>query len=199
MLLNNQEIDRRLTLPHHEEGAIRVIPTPNLVLGEASISLRLGRWFRSYRASRSALLDISKDNDIEVDESRLTREYFIRFGNSFVLHPHKFVLGATLEWIKLPKDVGAYVTGKSSWARRGLIIETAAGVHPGFSGCLTLEMTNLGEVPIALFPGMEVCQIFMHRTEQASTQSKSRYSGARKPGLGRLRLDPVVQALKTEL
>jgi dCTP deaminase len=104
-----------------------------------------------------------------------------------VLHPGKFVLGITLEWLRLPGDLAGYVTGKSSLGRRGLIIETAAGVQPGFAGCLTLELANVGEIPVKLVPGMKICQLFLHKTMSVNSRASSQFKGARKPGLGVIR------------
>src|SRR6185295_230400 len=95
-------------------------------------------------------------------EANLTKSHYVSFGSRFILHPRNFVLGVTLEWIRLPNDLAGYVIGRSSWGRRGLIIATAVGVHPGFTGCLTLELTNVGEIPIAIKPGMTICQLFLH-------------------------------------
>jgi dCTP deaminase len=97
----------------------------------------------------------------ESNSPRRREKYdFIPFGNRFVLHPGQFLLGISFEWLKFPRDLAGFVTGKSSWGRRGLIIETAAGIHPGFCGCLTLEIGNVGPVPIPLIPGMKICQVF---------------------------------------
>src|SRR5436309_13869423 len=115
--------------------------------------------------------------------AQFTRTQYVPFGSKYVLHPGGFVLGATLEWIRLPKNLGAYVIGKSSWGRRGLIIATATGVHPGFTGCLTLELTNVGEIPIKIQPGMTICQLFIHRVEEHGTGKvdQSQFVARRKP------------------
>ena len=96
--------------------------------------------------------------------SNLASTYYVPFGKDFILHPHNFVLAVTLEWIRMPLHMTAYITGRSSWGRHGLIIETAPGVHPGFTGCLTLEMANVGDVPIKIRPGTRICQLFFHDT-----------------------------------
>src|SRR3546814_3010458 len=101
----------------------------------------------------------------------------------YVLHPGRFVLGVTLEWLRLPASLSGYVTGKSSLGRHGLVIETAAGIHPQFSGCLTLELANVGEVPLEIYPGMPICQIFLHRTQAGEEREPDRFSGRRKPML----------------
>jgi dCTP deaminase len=122
--------------------------------------------------------------------------HYIPFGSEFILHPHSFVLAVTLEWIRLPKTLAAYVIGKSSWGRRGLIIATAAGVHPAFAGCLTLELSNLGAVPIAVQPGMTIAQLFVHRVESESQQvNKSHFAGKRRPLVGEIRPDAFATAL----
>ena len=177
---------------------ISVVPKPDVLkmmaVDTTSIDLRLGRWFLTLRQSRTEILDPLVQREEEGSESRTTKRYFVPFAERFILHPGRFALGATLEWIRLPTGISGYVTGKSSWGRRGLIIETAAGVHPGFSGCLTLELANVGEIPIALRPGMPVCQIFLHDTEDALDTAKlpsSRFSGKRRPTLGRIHPDPL--------
>src|SRR5262245_18868742 len=102
--------------------------------------------------------------DIDQEQgAQLNKTHYVRFGDKYILHPGSFVFGVTLEWLRLPGDLAAYVIGRSSWGRRGLIIATATGVHPGFKGCLTLALTNVGEIPIAIKPGMETCQLFLHR------------------------------------
>ena len=132
-------------------------------------------------------------NTIEV-----RKKYFVPFGEQFILHPGRFVLGSTLEWIRLPASVAGYITGKSSLGRRGLIIETAAGIHPGFSGCLALELANVGEVPVAIEPGMPICQIFLHTASPGEGLSKSMFSGKRRPTLGTLRPDNILQKLRSK-
>lgn len=119
------------------------------------------------------------------------------FGESYFLHPRAFVLATTLEWIRLPSDIAAYVIGRSSWGRRGLIIATATGVHPGFKGCLTLEITNVGEIPIAIKPGMAICQLFFHEVRGPLTKSidRSQFAGSRKPAIGRIKPDAFFRKL----
>jgi dCTP deaminase len=112
--------------------------------------------------------------------------------------PSEFVIGITLEWLKFPFDLSGYVTGKSSWGRRGLIIETAAGIHPGFTGCLTLELANVGAAPIKLSPGMQICQIFLHLVESSERASSTQFVGYRKPGLGQVAPDMTSTALSQE-
>ena len=113
-----------------------------------------------------------------------------------MLHPGRFVLGVTLEWLRLPSTMSGYVTGKSSLGRHGLIIETAAGIHPGFSGCLTLELANIGEVPLEIYPGMAICQIFLHRLEATQHTGEGQFSGSRKPILSSPKTDSVFEKIR---
>lgn len=183
----------------HSEG-IAVIPHPDVdkiaKRGGASIDLRLGRWFQSFRQTRTKSLNIhSLENKVEIETS-LTKRHFVPFNSEFVIHPGRFVLGATLEWLRLPSHVAGFVTGKSSLGRRGLIIETASGIHPGFSGCLTLELANVGEVPISITPGMEICQIFLYPLKPSSNITSGKFSGRRRPALGKIDSDEIVQKLR---
>jgi dCTP deaminase len=157
----------------------------------ASLDLRLGRWFRTMRQTKLTSL---KAGDERVEEA-ISREHYVKFNDYFVLHPGQFVLGVTLEWLNLPIDLSGYVVGKSSWGRRGLIIETAAGIHPGFTGCLTLELANVGSTPIELTPGMQVCQIFFHNVAGDKGSAVTQFVGFRKPGLGRVERDATLDAL----
>jgi dCTP deaminase len=87
------------------------------------------------------------------------QELFVPVGDEFVLHPHQFVLAATLEYICVPFDYYALVLGRSSWGRLGLNIATATTVHAGFRGCITLELRNLGETPLPLKVGLRIAQL----------------------------------------
>jgi len=192
MILKSAQIAARLLDPKD-----RLVITPNpteeaLGKGSAAVDLRLGTWFLTLRPARMPYLGIGS-----ISEARATKTHYVKFGESYYLHPNNFALGVTLEWLKLPKDLAGYVVGKSSWGRRGLIIATATGVHPGFTGCLTLELTNAGEMPILLEPGMRVCQLFLHSTiGDLDSTERSTFSCRRKPVLGSLTRDPMSDALR---
>ena len=104
----------------------------------------------------------------QADLLKYKDDTFVPIGDHFVLHPGQFVLGETLEWIHLPRDLVAFVIGKSTWGRDGLIIATAIGVHPNFSGILTLEISNVGEIPIYLYPALAIAQLFLARVESTA-------------------------------
>jgi dCTP deaminase len=199
-MLDCNELARRLRLGSEANPAgLSIVPGPQIDeierSGEASVTLRLGRWFVSLRQSSQTFFDTEIDHAEHQNEARASKNYFVPFGREFVLHPGRFVLSSTLEWMKFPPTLGGYVGGKSTWARRGLIIETAAGIHPGFNGCLTLELTNVGEVPIKIRPGMKICQIFLHAISDGKLTSGGLLSGRRRPYLGKIKSDPVLKSL----
>lgn len=203
MMLKSDKIAALIENSTQNPDPLRILPTPDLESlrkdGAASIDLRLGTWFLTLRQSRFPCLNVKDGSGDSPGENRLVRRYYIPFGGQFILHPRNFVLGATLEWIRLPRDLGGYVVGKSSWGRRGLVIATAVGVHPGFSGCLTLEITNLGEVPIAIKPGMLICQLSLHTVDTNSNEKdKSPFFGKRRPVLGSVAPDDFASRLNGE-
>lgn len=200
MILTAEEICREITEPVENDP---LVITPMLDLNDikksraASIDIRLGCWFMSCRQSRVGVFNVY-EKDIPIpSESKLSKSYYVPFGKEFILHPKAFVLGVTLEWIRLPSNRAAYVVGRSSWGRHGLIIATATGVHPGFTGCLTLELSNVGEIPITVKPGTTICQLFIHEVKGTDPRKVNRGSfiGRRKPTLGTIKLDPTAQKL----
>lgn len=202
-MLNCEEIARRLDMPADDARRISIVPKPDVATikkrGGTSIDLRLGRWFRSFKQSKSSHYSLWVD-DLAAGSGQQTQlktnEHFVRFGSTFILHPGRFVLGVTMEWLALPNSISGYVTGKSSLGRHGLVIETAAGLHPNFSGCLTLELANVGEVPLAISPGMEICQIFLHQIEAGSQADPGTFSGQRKPTVSLGKPDPIFTRLR---
>lgn len=201
MLLKSKAIVARMK----DEGPqkLTIVPAPDLgqleLSNAASVDLRLGRWFMTLRGTKTPTLEVLQKSEQPANEIRYTREFYIPFGDTFWLHPNTFVLGTTLEWICLPPGLGGFVGGKSGWGRRGLIIETAASIHPGFTGCLTLEMTNLGEVPIGVIPGMPICQVVFHQTSDEEGRNQSSHDGKRKPTLGAIKKDSVLEKLSQPL
>jgi dCTP deaminase len=175
-----------------------VVPLPNRdeirKKNAAALDLRLGRWFRTMRQTKVTEIQVGDTRN----EEGISKEHYVRFNDHFVLHPGEFVIGITLEWLKFPFDLSGYVTGRSSWGRRGLIIETAAGIHPGFTGCLTLELANVGAAPIKLSPGMLICQIFLHIVDNSERASTTQFVGYRKPSLGKVPTDSMFRSLSKE-
>ncbi|MBI2855027.1 MAG: dCTP deaminase [Chloroflexi bacterium] len=152
-----------------EEPGKRLTITPLLEIGRqvqkgsCSIDVRLGTHFLLQRRANIGLIEPGKAKS-PADDFSVTR-YVVPFGNKIVLHPKQFVLGSTLEYVRMPLDLGAYVVGRSSWGRVGLVVATAIGIHPGFRGVITFELSNLCEVPITLRPGRTIAQVFFHNIE----------------------------------
>ena len=137
-----------------DEGRIAIEPWDPSLVPPASVDLRLGASFRVFHNHRAAAIDL------EDPPARLTELIEIREDEPFVIHPGEFVLGRTLEWVRLPDDVVARIEGKSSLGRLGLIVHATAGfVDPGFEGTLTLEITNLTRIPIVLWPRKPIAQL----------------------------------------
>jgi dCTP deaminase len=137
-----------------DEGRVTIEPWDPGMVQPASVDLRLGDSFRVFHNHLAPAIDL--DNPPE----RLTELITVDTGASFVIHPGEFVLGATLERVSLPDDVVARIEGKSSLGRLGLIVHATAGfVDPGFTGTLTLEITNLTRIPIILWPGKPIAQL----------------------------------------
>lgn len=186
-----------------------VAPSPDLkrlsTSGSASVDLRLGSWFMTLRQARMSYLRAGPKKERKgegkttsrTSEAKLTKTHYVPFGEDFYVHTGSFVLATTLEWIRLPTEVAGYVIGRSSWGRRGLIIATATGVHPGFIGCLTLELRNVGEIPMAIRPGMRICQLFLHSVQSSGSGcvDQSAFNALRKPTLGEVRSDDIAEAL----
>lgn len=175
-------------LERRAEDPLVISPCPDLArlrrVGGASIDLRLGTWFLAMKARRHSMIDIAEQQADAPVIADLANKYYVPFDGKFILHPRTFVLAATLEWIRIPQGLAGMVIGKSSWGRRGLIIENAPGIQPGFTGCLTLELSNVGELPIAVRPGTEICQMFLQKLdEQAREVPPTQFRGQRQPSV----------------
>lgn len=170
-VLPKEELDKRLD---HTDLAKRLVVTPMLdravQMGPGSIDLRLGTDFLLPRLIHQSGIDPGdEDAQMEVDEAQ--ERIVLPLGESLWLHPQQLVLGSTLEFVRLPTDCAAYVLGRSSWGRIGLLVATAVAVHPGYAGSLTLELVNEGNTPIKLWPGLRVAQLVVDQMDIATTQA----------------------------
>jgi dCTP deaminase len=185
-LLNYEDLQRALSAPLDE----RLVVTPLLDLrqvGPASIDLRLGTDFLILRRTERAGLDpraSSVGAGLEPIHDRLS----VPLGDSLWLHPSQFLLGSTLEFVRLPNSLAGFLLGRSSWARLGLVVETAGLVQPGFAGTLTYELVNTGDSPIRLYPGLRVAQIAVYRLSEPTAHSElpedERYAAKYLAGVG---------------
>jgi len=167
-------------------GRIVIDPLDETCIQPSSVDLHVDGLFRVFRNHTTPFIDPKQPQDdltelVEVDD-----------GDAFVLHPGEFVLGSTLEHVGLPDDLVARLEGKSSLGRLGLLIHSTAGfVDCGFRGHLTLELSNVANLPIAIYPGMKIGQIsFLRMTTAAdvpygSDATGSKYQGQRGPTASR--------------
>ncbi|MBI4175612.1 MAG: dCTP deaminase [Candidatus Aenigmarchaeota archaeon] len=148
-----------MILPDHEirkllgEGKIRIEPLElDKQLQPAWVDLRLGSEFSRFKYTEEPFIDSRQPKEH-------TKTYDTR-GKRFVLHPREFVLGITMERVTLPGDIAAYIDGRSSLGRLGITAHITSGwVDPGFSGRLVLEISNMGKMPVIVYPGMRMCKI----------------------------------------
>ncbi|GAB3706841.1 dCTP deaminase [Mariniluteicoccus flavus] len=177
MLLSDREINARLG-----SGDIRLEPHDPAMVQPSSVDVRLDRFFRVFENHRYPHIDPAEE------QPELTREVEPDGDDPFILHPGEFVLGSTFEVVSLPHDIAARLEGKSSLGRLGLLTHSTAGfIDPGFSGHVTLELSNMATLPIKLWPGMKIGQLcFFQLTSAAehpygSDKYGSRYQGQRGP------------------
>ena len=181
MLLSDKDIRAEI-----ESQRIKLDPLSMELLQPSSIDVRLDRFFRLFDNHRYAFIDPQEQQD------DLTRFVEVTSDEPFILHPGEFVLGSTYETVTLPDDIAARLEGKSSLGRLGLLTHSTAGfVDPGFSGHVTLELSNVATLPIKLWPGMKIGQLCFFRLSSASENPYgsdkygSRYQGQRGPTASR--------------
>lgn len=171
--LAKSEIEEYMRKPLLSERlTITPILDPENQVRDTGVDVRLGNEFIVVRRTTFSTLDPAEKKEVARNIGRYQGRIKIDFKEKFILHPNHLVLGSTLEYIALPKTLSAYVVGRSSWGRLGLIIATAISIAPGFKGCLTLELENIGEVPITLYPGLLIAQLVFNKVE-----GKCSYSG----------------------
>lgn len=161
-VLNKAEIKRRMSEADYKT---KLIVTPLLredQIGPSSIDIRLGCSIIIPRKSYVERQDVTDKESVRQIEERLYDRVRLRYKSKFMFHPNQLILGATFEYISLPYDVFGVIMSRSSWGRLGLIVATAAAIQPGYRGCLTLELVNVSESPIALYPGLPIGQIVFH-------------------------------------
>jgi dCTP deaminase len=164
------------------EGRIVIDPMMAGAIQPSSVDLRIDRYFRVFRNDTTPYIDP------KLPQEDLTELVEVHEANAFILHPGEFVLASTLERVVLPDDLAARLDGKSSLGRLGLLTHATAGfVDAGWDGHLTLELSNVSNLPIALYPEMKIGQIsFLQMTTAAehpygSTSTGSKYQGQHGP------------------
>ncbi|WP_353065534.1 dCTP deaminase [Arcanobacterium hippocoleae] len=173
-----------------ENSCITLDPWDQEMVQPSSVDVHLDRYFRLFNNHRYDVIDPA------VDQSDLTTLIEVPANGSFVLHPGEFVLGSTFEQVTLANDIAARLEGKSSLGRLGLLTHSTAGfIDPGFSGHVTLELSNTATMPIKLYPGMKVGQLCFFQLSSPAGRpygqgaTHSRYQGQRGPTASRSHLN----------
>jgi dCTP deaminase len=177
VLLSDKDIRAEL-----DAGRVVIDPFETEMIQPSSIDVRLDRFFRVFENHKYPHIDPS------IEQPDLTRLVEPEGDDAFILHPGEFVLASTYEVITLPDDLASRLEGKSSLGRLGLVTHSTAGfIDPGFSGHVTLELSNVATLPIKLFPGMKIGQLCLFRLSSpaehpyGSAKYGSRYQGQRGP------------------
>src|ERR671919_2021516 len=173
MILSDRDIRAAIA-----EGRISIEPFSEADVQPSSIDLHVDRFFRVFHNARHPFIDVKKPME------DLTELVEVKEEEAFILHPGEFVLGSTNEYVRLPHDLVARLEGKSSLGRLGLLIHSTAGyVDPGFEGHLTLELSNVANLPITIYPGMKIGQIsFFTLTSEAENPYGSGAVGSKYQG-----------------
>ena len=177
MLLSDRDIKEQIA-----SQRVGIEPFDPAMVQPSSVDVRLDRFFRVFENHKYSEIDPS------IEQPELTRELEVSPNEHFILHPGEFVLASTYEVITLPDDIAGRLEGKSSLGRLGLLTHSTAGfIDPGFSGHITLELSNVANLPVKLFPGMKIGQLCLIKLSSpaehpyGSAVYGSRYQGQRGP------------------
>ena len=181
MLLSDRDIRAEIAA-----NRVGVEPFDEAMIQPSSVDVRLDKFFRVFENHKYSVIDPS------TEQAELTREVIAEGDEPFILHPGEFVLASTYEVITLPDDIEGRLEGKSSLGRLGLLTHSTAGfIDPGFSGHITLELSNVANLPVKLFPGMKIGQLCLIKLSSpaehpyGSEKYGSRYQGQRGPTASR--------------
>ena len=181
MLLSDRDIRAEIAA-----NRVAVEPFDEAMIQPSSVDVRLDKFFRVFENHKYSVIDPS------TEQAELTREVIAEGDEPFILHPGEFVLASTYEVITLPDDIAGRLEGKSSLGRLGLLTHSTAGfIDPGFSGHITLELSNVANLPVKLFPGMKIGQLCLIKLSSpaehpyGSEKYGSRYQGQRGPTASR--------------
>lgn len=164
MILSDRDIKAKL-----DSGEIKISPMPDLkvALGPMSVDLRLGHQFLSYKRTEQPFIDVKDPSTFENLTSLINKQNH----EPFMIHPGEFVLATTLESVEIPDNLAGRLEGRSSLGRLGIVIHSTAGkFDPGWKGNLVLEISNIGLVPVRIYPEMRVCQLLFEELSSSTTQ-----------------------------
>lgn len=188
MVLSDRDLKKLIQI-----GKIKIDPAPDLStqLSSCSIDLRLGNSFRVFEHSRHAFIDpFAKE-----DSSDFTREIKIEDDKPFIIQPGDFVLATTAEYVEIPDDLAGRLEGRSSIGRLGIVIHsTASQIDAGWKGNITLEIANMGKMPVALYPDMRICSLSFEQLSSPADipyykKKNAKYSGQKGPDESKIKED----------
>lgn len=188
-ILSDRDIKEML-----DEGHIGIEPLEDYdrQIQPSSVDLRIGDEFKVFHVIRTPYID-PKDKE---EVASYMESFKVPEGEAFIIHPNEFALATTQETVKLPDDIVARVEGRSSMGRLGVTMHVTAGyIDPGFEGKITLEISNIGAMPVALYPGQRVCQIVFETMTSPSDvpyghpSRNSKYMNQNHPESSRIKMD----------
>lgn len=176
-----------------DDGKIVIDPIKDIKqIQPSSVDLRIGNEFKGFTITSKPFIDPRDNTDLESYMNSFT----IEEGKPFIIHPGEFTLATTYETVKLPADIVARVEGRSSMGRLGVTMHVTAGyIDPGFEGKITLEISNIGKMPVALYPGQRVCQIVFETMTSPSLKPyghedrDSKYMNQKGPQVSKIKQD----------
>lgn len=186
---------------HLRSGKITINPltNPKVQIQPSSVDLRIGNEFKGFKIIRKPCIDPMDQSDLE----SYMESFHLEDGEPFIIHPGEFTLATTYETIKLPNDLVARVEGRSSMGRLGVTMHVTAGfIDPGFHGKITLEISNIGKMPVALYTGQRVCQIVFETMTSPSEkpyghpERDSKYMGQNSPVTSKIKHDYEIKNKK---
>ncbi len=187
---------------YHPDLKKRIVITPMIdkkkQIKYGVVDLRLGTEFILTKKTKFSSLDLDEEN-LHEHIKKYQERIVVNIQDGLILHPNQFILGSTLEYIKLPNNIMGYIIGRSSWGRLGLIIATATLINPGFAGVITLELTNVGEVPIKLYPCLRIAQMSFHNCDFRGEETEAtlrKYFGSTSPRFSSIYLDNDICLIK---
>jgi dCTP deaminase len=195
-ILSDQDIKRYL-----KTGKIVIEPleNPGRQIQPSSVDLRIGSEFKGFRIIRKPCIDPLDKSDLE----SYMESFHLAQGEPFIIHPGEFALATTYESVKLPDNLVARVEGRSSMGRLGITMHVTAGyIDPGFQGKITLEISNIGKMPVALYTGQRVCQIVFETMTSPSKrpyghpERDSKYMGQDSPVTSKIKQDYEIRDRK---
>ncbi len=172
--LTRAEIEKYL---NHRKDRLVISPLldKEKQIGQIGVDLRLSNQFITFRLENINAIDAKELLTNKEKIKSIQTEIVLPFGTPFYLHPGSMVLGSTFEYVCMPQTLEASIEGRSSWARVGLIIATAVTIEPGFKGCITLELANIADTPITLYPGVRIGQLVCRKTTSKTEYKKKKY------------------------